>query len=905
MLLQSGAQLGPYQILALIGEGGMGEVYRAQDTRLGRDVAIKIVTTVVSRDPEQLQRFAQEARAAGMLNHPNLITIFDIGTANGMPYIVSELLEGETLRDRMGHGPMPIRRAMEYSDQIASGLAAAHEKGIVHRDLKPENIFITRDDRVKILDFGIAKLNLPSSGEGPTFKMAATEPGMVLGTVGYMSPEQVRGENVDQRSDIFSFGAILYEMLAGSRAFRRDSSIETLSAILKEEPRDLVDMLPSLPPPVDKLVRRCLEKDRTRRFQSARDLAFHLETLLHASTGASASLSHAVEPTDRVAAQPPTPPRTTPPPSTAANRQVPRPTTPNTAQPALPVRPRPAGPAPIKKAPRVSKALLWVFFIVAVSGAGIGGFALARRLQKNHADIQFHRVTFRRGEIRAARFAPDGDTIVYSAAWEGAPMELFVANRRSPEARPLGVNDAEICAISKATELAVLMHRDRLSGLGRLARVPLAGGTPREIADNVLSADWSPDGSKLAAIRLVQGKYRVEYPLGKVLYETVHVLRELRISPNGEKIAFIEPTVGANDLVIIDHGSVSPLLHGYSHGAVGLAWTADSKEIWFTGADTAEPPALFAVTMDGETRLISRLTGAMRLFDLSAEGRALLIHSNWRAALLHQAPGELREHDVSWLDWSILSDLSPDGRTLVFNETREGGGEVGSVYLRRPDAATPIRIGDGYGDAISPDGQWILSHNGPKLMLVPTGAGEPRELKVDGAFDLGGVFLPDGRHVLVAGAMSKDQYGLVSIDVTTGEAKRVTKQPIWGDAFRPFAVSPDGLSVVGIASDARATIFAMDGGPARAVPGVERGEVPLCWSADGLALYVYRPTALPLRIIRVDLATGSRELWKEIAPADPAGVYRIGPIVMTRDGSAFAYDILRNLSDLYVIDGLG
>src|SRR5881398_3051275 len=278
MALTSGTKLGPYEIQSPLGAGGMGEVYRTRDTRLDREVAIKVLPAGFARDPERLRRFQQEAQAAAALNHPNILAVHDFGEHEGSPYMVTEFLEGETLRERLRPGTLPVRKATEYAEQVARGLAAAHEKGVVHRDLKPENIFGTRDGRIKILDFGIAKLTR-AGADGPTFQMAATEPGMVLGTVGYMSPEQVRGEAVDHRSDIFAFGAILYEMLTGKRAFKRNSSIETLSAILKEEPEDLADAMPNVPPQLEKLVRRCLEKDREVRFQSARDLAFNLETL--------------------------------------------------------------------------------------------------------------------------------------------------------------------------------------------------------------------------------------------------------------------------------------------------------------------------------------------------------------------------------------------------------------------------------------------------------------------------------------------------------------------------------------------------------------------------------------------------------------------------------------------------
>src|SRR5688572_26925228 len=357
MALQPQSMLGPYQVTGLLGEGRLGAVYRARDTRLGRDVAIKVLTTVSFSDRERLQRFEQEARATGMLNHPNLLTIYDIGRdEEGNPFLVSEVLEGETLGSRLLRGPLSPRKAVDAALQMANGLAAAHEKGIVHRDLKPDNIFLTRDGRLKILDFGIAKLNATTSGEGPAFEMAATEPGMVLGTVGYMSPEQVRGELVDQRSDIFSLGAIFYEMLTGNRAFKRNSGIETLGAILKDEPPELADVRPNCPPAVERLVRRCLEKDRELRFQSARDLGFHLETLSTMSQ-ASSTLSGVARPaptnaSTAIRAVTDAPTMRTPVPSAAA------PTARTAAHPPPTAARRPL----TKPKPRVSPVLLALLF---------------------------------------------------------------------------------------------------------------------------------------------------------------------------------------------------------------------------------------------------------------------------------------------------------------------------------------------------------------------------------------------------------------------------------------------------------------------------------------------------------------------------------------------------------------
>ncbi|HEV8366624.1 MAG TPA: protein kinase [Pyrinomonadaceae bacterium] len=292
MSLSPNSQLAHYTIISKIGAGGMGEVYRARDTRLDREVAIKLLPAEVSSDPDRLKRFEQEARATSALNHPNILTVYDIGTENGSPYIVAELLEGEELRDRLDAGQIPLRKAIDYAQQIVSGLSAAHEKGIVHRDLKPENLFVTNDDRVKILDFGLAKLRSNSNderGSEDETRKVITNPGVVMGTVGYMSPEQVRGEKSDYRSDIFSFGAMLHEMITGRRAFRRDTMAETMTAILREEPEELSASNPNINPALERIVNRCLEKKPERRFHSAHDLCFVLESLSAQSSSASSS----------------------------------------------------------------------------------------------------------------------------------------------------------------------------------------------------------------------------------------------------------------------------------------------------------------------------------------------------------------------------------------------------------------------------------------------------------------------------------------------------------------------------------------------------------------------------------------------------------------------------------------
>src|SRR5579872_6820 len=408
MALPAGSKLGPYEIQSPLGAGGMGEVYRARDTRLNRDVAIKILPASYSADPERLQRFAQESRAAAALNHPNILSIYDIGETNGAPYVVSELLEGETLRDRLRNGPLSSRKAIDYAQQIARGLAAAHEKGIVHRDLKPENLFITNDGRAKILDFGLAKFTRPDadaakvSGDDPTMQVA-TEVGTVMGTAGYMSPEQVRGKAADSRSDIFSFGAILYEMLSGKRAFHGDSAADTMSAILKEEPPDLAETNRNVSPALERVVRHCLEKSPAERFQSARDVAFNLEALTDVS-GSSRS--------------------------------------------------------GVKALPEQKPVRRWMLPLVAgllVVASWAGVYRYARR-GVAVTNPTFHEITFRNGMIWAARFAPDGQTILYGAAWDGRPQEIFSTRFDSSDSRSVGLSPAQILSISSKGEMAISLH---------------------------------------------------------------------------------------------------------------------------------------------------------------------------------------------------------------------------------------------------------------------------------------------------------------------------------------------------------------------------------------------------------------------------------------------------------------
>src|SRR5438128_1633090 len=579
-----GRTLGHYKILESIGKGGMGEVYRARDTRLGRDVAIKVLPPAFSTDADRLRRFEQEARAASALNHPNILVIHDVGTENGSPYMVTELLQGETLRQRLDTTTIPPRKAIDYALQIARGLAAAHDRGIIHRDLKPQNLFITRDGQLKILDFGLAKLiqpAIPLQAEAPTMLAGAhTASGMVMGTAAYMSPEQVRGQAADHRSDIFSFGAVLYEMLTGQRAFRGESPIETMNAILKEEPAELLEANRNVPAGLERVVSHCLEKNPNERFQSTRDLVFDLEALAGLS-GQSASAALAI----------------------------------------------PSGRSSLRR--RMS-VFLGILVLAAVA---LAAFYEGQRTAET-SPASFQRLTFRRGFIQAARFAPDSRMIIYSAGWDGQPIQLFSMQPESPESRPLGFPDADLFSISPSGEIAVSVRHHAIGTWlrsGTLARMPLSGAAPREILEDVQWADWAPDGTSLAVVRDVAGRNRLEFPLGNVLYETAGWISHPRIAPKGDLIAFLHHPARSDDggsVAVVDlNGKLKILASGYGTEK-GLAWSVNGDEVWFTGGSRER--GLNAVTLAGKVRLVMRGTGGMTLNDLSRDGRVLITRDDER-----------------------------------------------------------------------------------------------------------------------------------------------------------------------------------------------------------------------------------------------------------------------------------
>jgi len=857
MPLTGGTKLGPYEIQSLIGTGGMGEVYLAHDSRLNRTVAIKVLPSSYSTDRDRLQRFAQEARAAAALNHPNILSIYDIGEEKGAPYVVSELLEGETLRDRLKTGALPVRRVVDYASQVARGLAAAHEKGIVHRDLKPENLFVTSDGRVKILDFGLAKLTRPEteteSGDAPTIQVA-TEAGVVMGTAGYMSPEQVRGKPADHRSDIFSFGAILYEMISGKRAFHGETSADTMSAILKEEVSELSETARNVPPGLERIVHHCLEKHPSQRFQSAGDLAFDLEAL----SGVSSSTKSGAQAAMHAAAS--------------------------------------------------AESRLYAVFGGGAAVLALAMLALGWWLGKESATAppaEYQQITFRTGSIGNARFTPDG-SIVYSAAWDGGEQELYLARTDENGARELSIKHAELLSISKTGELAIRLNSKNLGGYARagtLARVPLSGGTPREVLENVQDADWGGDGSTMAVIRFDPQKthWHLEYPVGHVVLDTINWISLPKISHDGKLVAYAHHDNSTGD----DEGSVAVIdMQGHekilASGFVtveGIQWSPAGDEIWFSAAPTGSSADLRAVALSGKQRVIANVPGGMWLQDVQ-NGAALTVSHRERVGIRGLAPGAKEEKELGWFGWSNERDLSSDGKKVLFEEEGDGGGPNYTVFLRDTDGSPPIRIGEGIAQALSPDGKWVITHSskGGPLQLVPTGAGEARPLTHDGISYDGVRYLPEGKQLIAAGIEPGRGARDYLIDASTGDSKAITPEGISGTLL-----SRDGKYLAVTGPDGRYAIWPLDGSGLRPIPGDSKYYVA-GWSVDNASLYVL-PTGRNSRtadVYRLNPATGKMDFFRKFGEVLPLGCNAFFPLLST-DGKAYVYGYDQTLSEAYVV----
>jgi serine/threonine protein kinase/Tol biopolymer transport system component len=852
-----GKTLRSYRIESKLGAGGMGVVYKAVDSHLDRTAAIKVlVASAVSEDREK--RFVQEAKAASSLNHANIVTIYDIDTAeiDGKPvrYIAMEYVAGETLDHLIGRKGLGVRTTLKYAAQIADALAAAHAAGIVHRDLKPANVMVTPQALVKVLDFGLAKLNDETKadafaetvhGDGASL----TEEGTILGTVAYMSPEQAEGKKVDARSDIFSFGSMLYEMITGQRAFAGGTKLSSLSAVLHTEPQPPSQSVPDVPPELDRIIARCLKKDPERRWQSMADVKVALDELREELESSSVH------------------PRTSPDDGRGA---------------ALPAKPW----------------LILSALILLLMGFALGAYS-ARRLL--HSDpVTFQRLTFRRGDVTAAKFGP-GDAIVYSAAWDGTASTLFSTQPGNREARPLGLPAARILAISHAGEMAIMLGDDEI---GTLAGVPFSGGAPREMLDNVSGADWSPNGDSLAVVRSIGGKHRLEYPVGTVLFEnSARPPMAPRVSNDGKLVAFFDFDVEVGDYSLCVVGLNQPrrvLSRGWR--AIGsLHWSPRGNEIWFSASQPGSDPALYAVDLSGTQRFLAQAPGWIVMQDVAADGRVLLSTVNSRLGIRYVDFNHSTERDLAWLDASYIYEISSDAKTVLFAELSYGEGRNAALYLRKTDGSAAVRLGYGNRPSLSPDGKSVVcirrENGSSRLMLLPTGAGESRFLNVEGVYYESLGWFPDSKRVVFTGNESGHPVRTWMYDLDSEKATPLTPEGTKGGP-----VAPDGRSFV-IAGAHQLSLAPVGGGTPRKITELQNGEAVVRWSSDGRYLFLRQAEGETIKISRLEVATGHTEPWQTLKLPEP-GAQFIGDLVLSADGKACAFSFQRDLANLYLVKGL-
>jgi eukaryotic-like serine/threonine-protein kinase len=833
--------IGRYELRGTIGRGGMGEVHRAFDPSLNREVALKILRETGS-DPDSRRRFEREARAAALVSHPNVVAIFDFGVDGDLPYLVTELLEGESVEQRLARGRMALTEAIDISIQVARGLVAAHDKAVIHRDLKPANLFLTKSGVCKILDFGLAKSVRPRGSEAETHS-DLTSPGAVIGTLSYMAPEQARGDAADHRSDIFALGVIIFELLTGKRAFKKKSSLETLHAILTEEPF-AQEALPAIPLPLERIVRRALAKESNDRFQSARDLLFALETTANLSTADLTKL--------------------------------------------LPIR-----ATPKKRRPWIAAGL----------AALVGGGAIALLPRSEPTLPSYQRVVFRAGTLYGARFAPQGEEIIVSAVFDRG-MELVAARTGSPELRSLD-HRAGLFAVSRSGQLAIGLDPKPWGSwfTGTAALVPMAGGAPRSVAEKTQSADFDPEGT-VAISRIDLLRSTVEYPPGEVIFDQPGWISELRFSSKGD-LAFIHHPYNLADtgqIMRLDRGGelrpVGPLWDEIR----GLAWSDD--EIWFTATQDRFDNELHALSSSGEVRKLLTAPGRLVLHDIGRDGSVLLSREELDSRTLVGGPAIEEEIDVSWLDDAIPLDMTPDGRTVITVEWGEAVGDTFALYQRSIDGSPAIRLGDGRFARISPDGREVITvpPKPPFLPIrMPLGAGLPKPLNVAPLESVMALeWCPDGACVFLLGNEPNAPLSLYKKTLDDGALESLGECPL---TFLGFELSPDGTTIFSTDQTSHIVLWNIADRSSRVLADAE-DLYPIGWSTDGRAVHLLRRGSDRSTIERLDLSSEESTVLHTLRPIRGPGFYGADIARMTPDEKTYVYLSRGWSSRLYVVRGL-
>jgi len=860
--LSPGIRLGRYEILSVLGAGGMAEVYQARDGQLGRNVAIKVVNESLAGSPELLRRFEQEARIAGSLNHPHIVAVYDVGTHDGAPYVVTELLEGESLRRRLDRGRIPLTTALDWGAQLAQGLAAAHRRGVVHRDVKPDNVFVGPGGQVKLLDFGIAKLveEVRAGPHGlldPTVapKGEVTRTGSVIGTPGYMSPEQVRGEPLDARSDIFSLGAVLHEMLSGQRAFPGAGVVESGYAILNSDPPSLPE---GVPPAVGQVVQRCLEKDPERRFQTAADLGFALDVVRHPSTS--------------------------------------------------------VAPVPVRGSRRGLLAAIAAGLLLVVV---VGAWLKIRPAVPAASAPAFEQLTYRLGAVRAARFAPDG-RVIFSASFDGKAEEVYSKPASTIEPQSLGLKDTRLMAVSRTGVLALQLEprfTRAFSMRGTLARTETTGGTPRELVENTEFADWGPSG-ELAVVRNVGAASTLESPVGKVLFKTTGWISNPRFSPRGDRIAFLHHPYFYDDMGeprVVDLQGQGKALGPAWPRVLGLAWSPDGSEVLFA-AGKVQRNELVAVTEGGASRSVYVSPADLRVEDVAPDGTLLVTEQLERSELGFSVDGQAEQSTRTWANWTTFVASVGDDGSMVFSESVPFTPDLGprpmqpvwTLFLRAGKSAAQV-LGQGSALDLSPDRRWalILAMDRRGLSALPTGPGQERPIDVQGMDIAAARWLRDGKRLVVNGRRSADaDYHFFINPEGSTTFTQLSDAPL--NARRLFLLSPEDRWVATLDKDDHLLVLSTRDGAVLRLPEAGPDALPRGWSADG-HLWVSRGgdrTPVVARLLKLDIERHKVLEERSVRPAEPSGAIYLRDLAISPDGRTVAYIYGRNVGYLYLLRGV-